>query len=248
MSNLIKHTYNGFDIEFELIDGHVMANATAMCKANGKNVGDWLRLQSTEEYAVALAKKYDMQNPISAKKGGSTQGTWVHERILIDLARWISVDFAIWCDEKIVDLIRPKAAPVKLPANYIEALKALLTSEEEKLVLQYELSEAKPKIEFFDQVADSKDAIEIGQAAKVLNMGIGRNTLFEILRDNAILMHNNAPYQKYLDRGWFRVVEQSYQKPDGTNCINIKTLVYQKGLQEIAKVIQNRRGVAIMDN
>ncbi len=95
-----------------------------------------------------------------------------------------------------------------------------------------------PKAEFFDQVADSKTAIEIGEAAKVLNMGIGRNKLFQFLREQGILMNNNQPYQQYIDRGYFRVIEQKYTKPDGTTHINIKTLVYQRGLDYIRKLLK----------
>lgn len=60
----------------------------------------------------------------------------------------------------------------------------------------------KPKVEFFDQVACSKDAIEMGDVAKALNIkGVGRNKLFEILRERKILMNDNIPYQKYCDSG-----------------------------------------------
>ena len=96
----------------------------------------------------------------------------------------------------------------------------------------------KPKAAFFDQVTDSKDAIEMSDAAKVLNMGIGRNTLFEILRDEGVLQKNNIPYQKYIDQGYFRVIEQSYQKPTGETCINLKTIVYQRGLDYIRRVVR----------
>lgn len=51
-------------------------------------------------------------------------------------------------------------------------------------------------------------------------------------------MSNNIPYQKYIDSGYFRVIEQKYTKPDGTVCINIKTLVYQKGLDFIRKLLK----------
>ena len=95
-----------------------------------------------------------------------------------------------------------------------------------------------PKADFFDQVASSKDAIDIGTAAKVLKIpGVGRNTLFEKLRQSGVLMNNNQPYQKYIDQGYFRVVEQKYTKPDGSTSINIKTLVYQKGLDFIRRTI-----------
>ena len=71
----------------------------------------------------------------------------------------------------------------------------------------------KPKAEFFDPVADSKTAISMNEVAKVLNIkGYGRNKIFEYLRDNKVLDRWNVPYQKYVDNGWFRVIEQHYQK------------------------------------
>ncbi len=98
------------------------------------------------------------------------------------------------------------------------------------------IAELKPKADFFDAVAESKTAIEIGEVAKVLG-SIGRNNLFNILRQKGVLMSNNQPYQTYVDRGYFRVVEQKYTKPNGDTCINIKTLVYQKGVDYIRKLI-----------
>jgi len=96
----------------------------------------------------------------------------------------------------------------------------------------------KPKAEFFDAVADSKDAIEMKEVAKVLDMGIGRNKLFEFLRSKRILMPNNEPYQAYVDKGYFRLIEQKYQTNDGETRINIKTLVYQKGLDFIRRKME----------
>lgn len=95
-----------------------------------------------------------------------------------------------------------------------------------------------PKVAFHDAVTGSKDTIDIGEAAKVLAVkGFGRNNLFERLRNEGILMQNNQPYQKYIDAGYFRTIESSFTAPDGTTHVNIKTVVYQKGLDFIRKVI-----------
>lgn len=102
-----------------------------------------------------------------------------------------------------------------------------------------QLNEQKPKVEFFDQVTDSKDAVDMASCAKTLNMGIGRNRLFEFLRTRSILDRHNLPYQRYIDLGYFRTIEQKYMKPDGTNCINIKTVVYQKGMDYIRKLLKS---------
>lgn len=100
------------------------------------------------------------------------------------------------------------------------------------------ITDMKPKADFFDAVADSKTAIPMDQVAKVLDCGLGRNKIFELLRNNSILQYNNIPYQKYVDLGYFRVVEQSYVKPTGENCVNTKTLVFQRGLDFIRKQIK----------
>jgi phage antirepressor YoqD-like protein len=102
------------------------------------------------------------------------------------------------------------------------------------------LIEAQPKAEFYDQVTSSKDAVDMASAAKVLNMGIGRNKLFELLRDEKVLQGNNQPYQKYIDNGCFRVIESKFTKPNGDTSINLKTVVYQKGLTYISKLINKQ--------
>jgi phage antirepressor YoqD-like protein len=98
--------------------------------------------------------------------------------------------------------------------------------------------EQQPKVEFAEAVTGSTDVIDIGIAAKTLNLGIGRNKLFEILRRKGILQQSNIPYQKYVDSGYFRTIEQKYSTPDGTTHINIKTVVYQRGLDFIRKTIK----------
>ena len=122
-------------------------------------------------------------------------------------------------------------------ADPIERAKKWIEEEQARQNLLAENTEMKPKADFFDAVTDSKDAIPMGDVAKVLDMGIGRNKLFEILRKKKILMRNNRPYQKFIDDGLFRVVETKYTKPNGDICVNIKTLVYQKGVDYIRKKI-----------
>jgi anti-repressor protein len=105
----------------------------------------------------------------------------------------------------------------------------------------------KPKAEFFDAVAGSKTAISMGEAAKIIyeETHLGRNKLFKVLRQKGILMSDNIPYQEFIDRGYFRTIEQKYTVPDGSTRISIKTLVYQKGLDFIRKVIKEDNIIAL---
>ena len=127
----------------------------------------------------------------------------------------------------------------QIPQTYSEAL-MLAAKQAEQIEQQTALIEAqKPKVEFYEAVTGSSDTIDIASVAKVLNIkGFGRNNLFEFLRDKNILMQNNMPLQHYVDRGYFRVIESRYTKPDGSSHINLKTVVYQKGLDHIRKLLE----------
>ena len=115
--------------------------------------------------------------------------------------------------------------------------RALKVADQTIASLTLTVAEMKPKADFFDAVADSKSAIPMNEVAKVLGVhGYGRNNLFEFLRNEGILDRNNIPYQRYVDCGWFRVIEQAYTK-NGEKHINFKTLVYQKGVDAIRKRI-----------
>ena len=130
----------------------------------------------------------------------------------------------------------------QIPQTYSEAL-MLAAKQAEQIEQQTALIELqKPKVEFYEAVTGSSDTIDISSVAKVLNIkGFGRNNLFEFLRDKNILMQNNQPFQTFVDRGYFRVIESKYNKPDGSSHINLKTVVYQKGLDYIRKLLETEK-------
>lgn len=126
-----------------------------------------------------------------------------------------------------------------VPQSFAQALMLAAKQQEMIEAQQKQLEMQKPKVEFFEAVAESKTAIDIKAAANTLHFkNIGRNKLFEILRNAKILMWNNLPYQKYVDCGYFRTIEQKYTTYDGVK-ISIKTLVYQKGMDFIRRTLNN---------
>ena len=121
--------------------------------------------------------------------------------------------------------------PEQIVANALIVAQNIISQKDRQI------EEMKPKADFFDAVADSKTAISMNEVAKVLNIkGYGRNNLFEFLRNEGILDRFNVPYQRYVDNGWFRVIEQHYQK-NGEPIVTTKTLVYQKGVDGIRKLV-----------
>lgn len=149
--------------------------------------------------------------------------------------------FKHWVTSEVLPQIR-KTGGYVAPRTYAEALRAYADEVEQRERLERERQELLPKAEFFDAVTDSKTAISIGETAKVLDAGIGQNKLFAFLRDNNILKSDNTPYQRYIDMGYFRVVEQKYEV-HGEIKISIKTLVFQKGIDFIRRLL-NKKGAA----
>jgi hypothetical protein len=74
-----------------------------------KKVNDWLRLDSTNAYIQALSRTTGIiANDLTSVKAGSPVnggGTWIHPKLTLELARWISVEFAIWCDTHLMELL-----------------------------------------------------------------------------------------------------------------------------------------------
>lgn len=135
-------------------------------------------------------------------------------------------------------ITKENESPEEIMARALVIAQETLKRKEQRLLeAEAKIKADAPKVEFYDAVTDSKDAIDMRVVATTLNMGVGRNKIFEILRNEKILDRKNIPYQKYIDMGYFRTVETSYSKPDGMQCINIKTVVFQKGLDFIRKVV-----------
>lgn len=173
------------------------------------------------------------QNPQNPNGGRPTNGYYLTVSCLeFFIARKVRPVFEVYRE-----VFHGVVQKITIPQTFAEALRLAADQQEEIEKQKALIAEQKPKVEFFDQVTDSKDACDMATVAKVLNMGIGRNKLFEILRENKILRGNNQPMQRYIDAGWFRVIESQYTKPNGDICINFKTIVYQKGVEGIRKLL-----------
>lgn len=95
-----------------------------------------------------------------------------------------------------------------------------------------------PKIDFYNAVIESEITFDMGKVAKVLNIkGMGRNNLINFLKDKKIFRNNGEPYQEYVDRGYFKLVESVYEA-NGVKMVSHKTVAFQKGMGFILKLIK----------
>ena len=120
-SGIVVRTWNDAPISRRDCDGY--ADATAMCQANGKAWSNYRQLDRTTDYLQALADATGLapdQLVISTTTGPNhLRGTWIHPRLAVDLARWLSPAFAVWMDGWFLEQTQrpqPPATPKPLPA------------------------------------------------------------------------------------------------------------------------------------
>ena len=124
--------------------------------------------------------------------------------------------------------------------NSPEMVMARANKYQQKMIEDYKekLLEYKPAVDLYNNLMESKDTLDMGKVAKTLNFkNIGRNKLFEILRNEKILQINNEPYQEYVDRGWFKIIPSTYTDSNEITHIKTKTVVYGKGIEGISKLL-----------
>ena len=124
----------------------------------------------------------------------------------------------------------------------IEQQQQTINEQQQVIDEQQEVIESqRDKVDFADTVsANEYDSIDMGTMAKLLakdGIKIGRNRLFEILRTLNILMDDNLPYQRFIDSGYFEVVEYTMWIRNEPKLCR-QTLVTGKGQLYVTKKVK----------
>lgn len=110
--------YQGYEIE-QRQDGYV--NGTAMCKANHVRVSNWLANRQTKDYISQLSQETGITaNNLYVKVSDGFPAKiayWLHPLLALNLGRWISPKFAIWCDRHIKVLIETGQTAIAEPSE-----------------------------------------------------------------------------------------------------------------------------------
>ena len=225
-------------------DGTVMLHIEDVARGLGitqeKNGSMYIRWETVDRYLCDLG--------FSQLAG---KGQFIPENIFYRLCMKASNKLALDFQTKVCDEILPAIrkhgayiAPDTLeqmiasPEFGIRLLTALKDEQGKRIVAEQKVLELAPKADFYDTVTGSRTAIPFDHAAKVLGYrGVGRNKLFDFLRQRKVLQYDNQPYQQFIDRGYFRVIESKFTKPNGDIGISFKTLIFQRGLDYVRKLL-----------
>ena len=185
--------------------------------------------------------------------GGIQQANFVNEDglydAILDSRKQEAKQFRKWVTSEILPSIRKTGGylitseddtPEIIMARAILVAQEPIKKKDEKLKqLEHRNSILEPKAELMDKVMDTDQKIDIGQAAKILQLPFGRNTLFQKLREKGVFFSNrNESKQEYIKRGYFELKEKWIDRDNHDGFMVVKVLVTQKGLDFIAKLFE----------
>lgn len=246
MENLTVFNYNGNEIAFKEGD-NMMINATQMAKTFEKQPVFWLNNQYTKTFLEELSKlrNLSLADLVIVIKGGSNAGTWFHEDVALEFARWLSPSFAIWCNDRIKELAKygmtatqPTIDAMIDNPDLLIKLATQLKDERAKAerlrviaeLQEKEIKEAAPKVEYFDKAMSSKSSYTTTQMAQ--EFGLSAKTLNARLAKMGVQYRQGGAwilYAKYQGNGYTHTVSVPYMMANGEQGTQIQTRWTEKG-------------------
>lgn len=259
-----KFDYEGSPIAFASGES-VMVNATQMAKKFGKTVAFWLKNQQTKDFLQELSelRKINSADLVQVRRGGEpqAQGTWMHEDVAMEFARWLSPKFAIWCNDRIKELARTGVTTVaatpaardddEVIAHAMQVLQSRLKAKQLQLqaanetITQQteEIRTLAPLADYTKEVLQSTSTYTLTQVAKDLGFqsihkftewASRRNILY---RQSGIWM----PYSRFAGKGLFATRTCKYVKTDNTIGSSISCVVTEQGRAMFHRLLDDER-------
>lgn len=188
-------------------------NATEIAKQFDKRMHDFWRDSQNEKYLNSLItlEECNKENFIKTRTGSKYGGTWLHQKMALQFARWLSSDFAVrldkWIIERLKDEEQRKKARLAAKTGYLELSEAVKNDHDpvmhyhysneanlvNRIVLDMTANEYREKFDVKD-IRDNLDAFQM-KAIKDLQSA------------NKVYIEDGVPYQDRKEKLEFR-----YQK------------------------------------
>lgn len=247
--------YNNNAVTFRMDGGITYVSATEMAKPFGKRPNDYLSLPSTNELVKAITRKSGIAENqlIKINRGGLNPATWLHEDVALDFAQWLSVDFRLWCLDRLKELLKYGITATQPtietiiddPDNAIKLLTALKQerAERQRLAEQNELHKqqlemAAPKVQYYDTVLMSESTYNTNNIAK--EFGMSARTLNSILQSKGVQYRQGGQwllYHKYQNRGFTKTHTYAFTRLDGSTGTSIQTVWTEAGRKFIHELL-----------
>ena len=241
MTNLISKAFEGHNIRI-ITDqqGEPWFVAADIARALGYNDAD----QAIRRHCKGVTKA-----PVETT-GGMQRASIIPERDVYRLVMRSKLESAERFEEWVVGEVLPSIrkhggyiagqeqdAPELIMAKALMVAQSVIDRKSQELAAaQQTIAANAPAVAFAGLVAEDDKGVLLGNFAKAI--GFGPRKIFPLLHELRILMQggnrHNLPFQEYLDRGYFKVVEKPYNA-NGETRISFITHVTGKGQQWLTK-------------
>lgn len=254
MNALQIFSYNETPVTFKNENGVVFLSATEMAQQFGKMPKDYLKTQSAKELVNTLSARTNVlpTDLVQVVNGGQNYGTWLQEDIALDFAQWLSIDFKLWCNDRIKELLHTGVTTISNDDEVIAQAMQVLQNrlevsrqEKERLQVQNnlqskEIAQNAPKAEYFDTVLQSTEtyvitriAQELGVSAVVMNRKLAEMKVQRRVDGQWML------YRQYVGNGYTKSHTTTYTKQNGETGTNTQTVWTEKGRNFIHSLFRN---------
>lgn len=246
----VAYQYEGNSVTF-FKGENVMVNATEMAKAFNKRTYDWLITQQSKDFLAALSETRNLTSAdlVKVTKGGDPklQGTWMHEDVALEFARWLSPKFAIWCNDRIKELLTTGVTTITnddaMILRSIQVLQERVSqSKVEIAALQADVKQLTPDAEYTRKVLTADNtwttsviAKEFGMSAVTLNKHLQRLGIQYKQRGVWLLSY------KYQDKGYTKTTTQDFLCADGSVGTRMQTEWTERGRKWLHELHESKR-------
>ena len=185
----------------------------------------------------------------------------MHEDVALDFAQWLSVDFKLWCNDRIKELLTQGVATVSDDDEAIfyamrvlqkriddkqhalERAQETITTQSEQLKLQA------PKVKYVDDVLQSVNTYTSTQMSKELGLREAEQ-LHKILKEKGVMFRQSGQWMltaKYCEHGYTKPRTHQFTRNDGSVGTNTTTVWTEKGRAFLHRVfnIQKTKEAAV---
>lgn len=198
----------------EVFDVETVARSLGLVSVSTKSGRKYenVRWTRVNEYLKLTNTEYEVK-----------KGDFISEPMVYKLAfkanNEVAENFQDWLAIEVLPQIRKTGGYIPLEEEMSEAeimAKALLISqktiEKKDELLKAKTKELEEKNRFINQIALSQNSLKVEEVAQIASkegIKIGRNRLWDKLREWGLIKQNSKydPKQKYIDSGYFEVVE-----------------------------------------
>lgn len=152
-SNELVKVFNGTTVTAREADRYV--DATSLCKAAGKKWNNYWRNETTKAFIRTLAESTRIRvEDLVELKSGREGGTWIHPRVVIHFAQWVSPEFAVLVTGWVFDLLttgKVELKPADSESGSLMELVHILTDQQQLLMdQQRQLAALSRRVEAMD--------------------------------------------------------------------------------------------------